>query len=217
MTLHVDSLSIGRSGRRILDGVSFSAEPGDAVVLRGPNGVGKTTLLRCLAGFMPAFAGTATYKDARLDGPDGLQEHVAYGGHADALKSALTIEENLAFWARLYGTDIRKAVDAFALTPVMERMAAQCSQGQKRRAGLARLILTDRPCWLLDEPTAALDTDARGLLADVLTAHRAAGGIVVMATHDPDIAANPTTLVLERAAQAANDPFLAPFLAEGNP
>jgi len=213
MTLTVENLSVGRAGRRLLENLSFEAAPGTAVILRGPNGVGKTTLLRTLAGFLPPMQGTARLEGATLHDRDGLQEHVAYAGHLDSLKAALTLEENLGFWAKLYGTSMEDAAAAFDLTPLLDRPAGLCSAGQKRRAGLARMVLAGRICWLMDEPTVALDAASRARLAEALAEHRRAGGIVVLATHDADIVEDPQTLHLTAATHQSSDPFLADFAA----
>ena len=111
-------------------------------------------------------------------------ERIAYAAHSDGLKSMLTVTENLKFWAQVFGTaDISPAIEAFDLIPLRDRLAGSLSAGQKRRLGLARLMVTGRPVWVLDEPTVSLDTASVALFADAVRAHLAGGGSALMATH----------------------------------
>jgi heme exporter protein A len=174
MTLRVTDLSLARGGIPVLEGLSFALAPGEALVLRGPNGSGKTTLLRCLAGLQPPLAG-------QIDVPP---ESLVYAGHADGIKATLTVTENLTFWAQVYGnTDISPALTAFDLTALADRPAGALSAGQKRRLGLARLLVTGRMIWMLDEPTVSLDASAVAMFADAVRAHLAGGGSALIATH----------------------------------
>lgn len=174
MELNVTNLSVARGGLTVLEGVSFALAPGRALVLRGPNGIGKTTLLRAIAGLQPAVAGT-------ISAP---AEAIAYAAHADGLKSTLTVTENLAFWAAVYGTDkVDAALGTMNLAGLRDRLAANLSAGQKRRLGLARLLVTGRPVWVLDEPTVSLDAASVALFAGVVRAHLAQGGMALIATH----------------------------------
>lgn len=174
MEMVVDNLACQRGGRVTLRGVSFRLLPGRALVLRGPNGIGKTTLLRCLAGLAPPVEGSVT--------PG--QEAIAYASHADGIKATLSVAENLTFWAGLYGSDsITSAIDTFNLATLTERPAGMLSAGQKRRLGLARLLVTGRPIWLLDEPTVSLDAASVALFAGAVRDHLQQGGSAVIATH----------------------------------
>ena len=115
---------------------------------------------------------------------DGAEETIAYAGHADGLKAMLSVRENLEFWAQVFGqTDIAPALIAYDLEPLQNRLAGTLSAGQKRRLGLARLMVTGRPVWVLDEPTVSLDVAAVGLFAAAVTAHLAGGGMALIATH----------------------------------
>jgi len=172
--LRVDDLTLARGGIPVLTGLSLALTPGQALILRGPNGAGKTTLLRSIAGLQPPLSGRIV----------GAEDRVAYAAHADGLKAMLTVTENLAFWARIFGTsDITPALDAFDLHGLADRLAGTLSAGQKRRLGLARLLVTGRPVWVLDEPTVSLDTGAVALFAAALRAHLAQGGAALIATH----------------------------------
>lgn len=172
--LTVHDLAVARGGIAILAGLRFTLAPGAALVLRGPNGIGKTTLLRTVAGLQPPVAG-------RIGLPP---EGPAYAGHADGLKTTLTVAENLAFWARIYGrTAIAPALAAMDLDTLAERPAQNLSAGQKRRLGLARLLVTGRRLWLLDEPTVSLDAASVGLFCAAIRAHLGTGGAALMASH----------------------------------
>jgi len=203
--LSVADLAVARGGVPVLEGVSLSLGAGEALVLRGPNGIGKTTLLRAIAGLQPPLAGRV----------EAAPESRVYAGHADGIKAPLTVEENLRFWARVFGTtDISAALDAFRLRTLATRPAGALSAGQKRRLGLARLLVTGRPVWLLDEPTVSLDADSVALFAAAIRAHLAAGGAALMATHiDLGLAeARIMDVTACRAAPLAVDDFDGAFL-----
>jgi heme exporter protein A len=187
--LAVEHLVVERGARRIVDGLSFAVEAGEALVLVGPNGAGKTTVIRTVAGLIGAAGGRIA-----LEGGDPERELPAqahYIGHLNALKPSLTVEENLRFWAAYLGggpvdgAAIDAALVAFDLEPLAMIPAGYLSAGQKRRACLARLMVTRRPLWLLDEPTVSLDAASVALLAKQVEQHVAAGGLVLAATHIP--------------------------------
>ncbi len=174
MELRLDNLTCARGGVPVLAAVSLAVAAGGALVLRGPNGLGKTTLLRTIAGLQPALAGVVSLPP----------ESLVYAGHADGVKATLTVAENLAFWAAVHGVcDVQPALAAMNLRALADRPAAQLSAGQRRRLGLARLLVTGRAVWLLDEPTVSLDAASVALFAGVVRAHLADGGIAVIATH----------------------------------
>jgi heme exporter protein A len=176
-----------RGGRQVFAGLSFALAPGEVLVLRGPNGSGKSSLLRLLAGFFAPAAGRLAWAGVRVAGD--LAAHRArlhYVGHSDAVKSLLTVRENLAFAAALGGAGaagLERALAGFDLKPLADLPARYLSAGQKRRLALARLLLGSRPLWLLDEPGVGLDAANRMRLEQELAAHRAAGGLAVLAAH----------------------------------
>lgn len=174
MKLEATSLDIARSGRAVLTNLFFEIEAGTCFVIRGPNGIGKTTLLKTLAGLLPWPRGA-------LDIP---QDQIAYSGHLDAVKAQMSVRENLTFWAGIYGTGPVDGIMAqLGLSDLAGRLAGNLSAGQKRRLGLARLLVTERKIWILDEPTSSLDTQNTALFANVISAHCKAGGIAVLSTH----------------------------------
>ena len=188
LALEVRDLTCIRGQRVLFRDLSFSLAAGRALSLQGPNGAGKTSLLRLIAGFLTPVAGTIRL---RMDGEEiaGAEERGKFVGwlaHQDAVKPQLGVREQLAVFARLYGSgrDIGEAMRTFGLMPLAELPGQYLSAGQKRRLALARLQLSARPLWLLDEPLAALDTAGKKLVAETVTAHCASGGIVVAATHE---------------------------------
>lgn len=214
MELIAENLVLSRGGRVILDSISFSVAAGEAMLLTGRNGTGKTTLIRALAGFLAPQSGSVRL--AGLDDGRDLREACHYVGHANANKASLTVIENLRFWQRyLASAPISQTEAADRLLDAMERFeldtladipAGYLSAGQKRRLGLCRLVLAPRPLWLLDEPTVSLDTQSTALLAEVVGEHTRTGGLVVAATHLPLGLANPRELKLGggRGVQQSN-------------
>lgn len=172
--LRVTDLAVSRGGLTILEGVSFALEAGQALILRGDNGSGKTTLLRTIAGLQDPVAGQV----------DCEPDSIAYAAHLDGIKANLTVAENLGFWADVFQSDnLDAALEAFDLKGLLSRAANTLSAGQKRRLGLARLLLTDRPIWVLDEPTVSLDAFTVKTFGQIVQKHLDAGGAALIATH----------------------------------
>jgi heme exporter protein A len=173
-----------RGGREVFHGLSFRLSAGEALLVTGRNGAGKSSLLRVIAGLVRLAAGQLTLEGGKEDCPIGEQAH--YVGHLDALKLSLTVAENLRFWAEFLGPfsgDVRSALEAVDLASLSDLPAAYLSAGQRRRLSIARLVAVPRAIWLLDEPTSALDATARIRLAELMGRHLASGGMIVAATH----------------------------------
>ncbi len=180
LRLAARDLAAERGGRPVFAALSFELAAGQMMAVTGPNGSGKSTLLRMIAGLLKPAAGTLAVEPA-----DGAETVLHYVGHLNALKSGMTVEENLRFWARLWGNPGRvdDALDALGLMPLAHLPVAVLSAGQRRRAALARLLAVRRPMWLLDEPATALDRAGEAQLGRLLSDHLTAGGLAIVATH----------------------------------
>src|ERR1051326_5614761 len=183
------NLTCERGGRRIFRDISFAAATGQVLTLEGPNGAGKSSALRILAGFLPQAAGdirmqmTAGYAVTDAEERGRL---VGWIGHTDGVKAQLSVLENARFFAALYGAriDVIEVLNHVGLKRLIDLPAQYLSAGQRKRLGLARLILSNRPLWLLDEPLSSLDAAGRRLAAELIGEHCDDGGIVIVATHE---------------------------------
>jgi heme exporter protein A len=175
-----------RGGREVFSHLDFAAAAGEALAVTGPNGAGKTSLLRMIAGLLTPSAGSI-----ELEGGEAeltLPEQAHYLGHRDALKPALSVAENLAFWRDFFGGepgDAAQSLAAMGLDHTNHLPAAYLSAGQRRRLSLARLLTVKRAIWLLDEPASALDSAGQSLFAGLMRDHLARGGLIIAATHGP--------------------------------
>jgi heme exporter protein A len=186
MQLKADNLVCSRGGREVFAGLNFSLSGGEALVVTGRNGAGKSSLLRMIAGLVHIAGGRLELDGGEADASIGEQSH--YVGHQDSVKPSLTVGENLKFWARYLGaieSTIDSALQAVELAPLADLPAAYLSAGQRRRLSIARLVAVPRPLWLLDEPTSALDVPSQNRLADLMRSHLAGGGMIVAAAHGP--------------------------------
>jgi heme exporter protein A len=183
-----------RGGREVFSGLDFEASSGEALAVTGPNGSGKTSLLRLIAGLLAVAGGSID-----LDGGETeltLPEQAHYLGHRDALKPALSVSENLWFWRDFLGgalsdakeglkQNLKQSLAAVGLDHAIDLPAAYLSAGQRRRLSIARLLVVRRPLWLLDEPTNALDAAGQSMFAGLMDDHLAHGGLIIAATHAP--------------------------------
>ena len=178
----VEALSLSRGGRVLFEELSFAAASGAYVEVQGSNGSGKTSLLRAIAGLLRPSAG-----EIAIEGADEPSLALHYVGHANALKREASVREHLHYWAGLFGGSPSEdfVAQMLDLARVMALPVRVLSQGQARRLALARLIVAPRPVWLLDEPAAALDDAGKAVLNELIASHRASGGIVLAAVHEP--------------------------------
>ena len=187
MQLRGENLACERGGRTVFEGLNFSLSGGEALVVTGRNGAGKSSLLRMLAGLLRIAGGRLELTGGTPEATLGEQAH--YLGHQDAVKPSLSVSENLEFWASFLGAarrpPIEPALEAVELGALADLPAAYLSAGQRRRLSIARLVAVPRPVWLLDEPTSALDAPSQGRLAELMRGHLAGGGMIVAAAHGP--------------------------------
>ena len=211
MRLTALDLHCHRGGRDVFAGVGFSVGAGEALTVTGRNGAGKSSLLRAVAGLLRLVRGKLS-----LDGGDpelSIAEQAHYLGHQDALKPALSVEENLRFWTAFLDAPtagIGEALETVGLATLAGLPAAYLSAGQRRRLSIARLVAVKRPLWLLDEPTSTLDAAAQIRLTDLMTAHLGAGGLILAATHGPLGLGGARELRLDHGAAASAGAVTAP-------
>ena len=196
-----EKLTCIRGERVIFTNLNFSINEGEVLYLKGPNGSGKSTLLRLMAGLLPPTSGALTWNNKDINDDEGLfRSLIHYVGHQDAIKTGLTVEENLHFWAEMNsymkeaGT-VQKALTEFSLDNLSTLPARFLSAGQRKRLNLARLSATSAPLWLLDEPSNSLDSDSVKILSRAISEHQQKGGMVAIATHEKlDINSNTLNL-----------------------
>jgi len=185
MRLEGSGLACVRGGREVFSGLGFALSGGEALLVTGRNGSGKSSLLRILAGLIRLAGGELALADGDPD--KTIPEQTHYLGHQDALKPSLTVAENLAFWASYLGgaEPPEPALAAVGLAALADLPAGYLSAGQRRRLSIARLVAVPRPLWLLDEPTSALDREAQDALKGLMQRHLSGGGLIVAAAHGP--------------------------------
>jgi len=182
------ALTCFRGERFVFEALDFAVESGGALVLTGPNGSGKSSLIRIMATLLAAVDGHMAWNGEPIaEDPENHHARLHYVAYQDAIKPVMTVRENLAFWAGLKGPQdrVETALEAVGIRRLADTPAQFLSSGQRRRLSLARLVASEAELWLLDEPTVGLDRDAIGLLEGLVAAHRADGGLAVLATHQP--------------------------------
>ncbi len=189
MKLIASNIAVIRGEDLILQDVSFNVSAGEALIIRGENGSGKSTLLRAIAGLLPLEVGSFSIEDP-TNGFGGTThtDLCHYLGHENAMKPAMSVGENLVFWQEFAGQphlDIDEAMDMVGLDGLQDVPFAHLSTGQRRRISIARLLISYRPIWLLDEPTAGLDAASEKQFSELMKAHLEDDGIILAATHIP--------------------------------
>jgi heme exporter protein A len=175
-----------RGGREVFSELGFEVSSGEALAVTGPNGSGKTSLLRLIAGLLAIAGGSVDLEGGEAELT--LPEQAHYLGHRDALKPALSVLENLSFWRDFLGgeaADAGESLAAVGLNHAIHLPAAYLSAGQRRRLSIARLLVVRRPIWLLDEPASTLDAAGQSMFENLMTGHLAGGGVIIAATHTP--------------------------------
>lgn len=187
LKLEVEELAGDRGDERVFSAVAFTLTEGEALLVTGPNGSGKSTLLRVLAGLLPKAQGVIRLSGGGEEWPD-LAAACHYLGHRNGLKDAASVEENLLFWQNYCGRphlEPWEALDMVGLAEIGHLPFAYLSTGQRRRVAIARMLVSYRPVWLLDEPTAGLDRASERQFSELMKAHLEDGGMIVAATHLP--------------------------------
>lgn len=191
-SLTATNLTCLRGGRVVFRDLGFAVAAGQALTLEGANGAGKSSLLRMIVGFIAPAAGTLILQtgDEAIADAEDRGKHTGWLGHLDAAKPQMTVRETLAFFAAFYAvattdTVIMATLETVGLARLADLSCQYLSAGQKKRLALARLQITQRPLWLMDEPLAALDSDGKTLVGNLIAAHCTSGGIAIVATHDP--------------------------------
>ena len=207
MNFVAKDICVDRGARRIVEGVGFDLSNGEALVVTGENGSGKSTLLRALAGLLPLAGGSLNF-DLLEEGagdPFVIREQIHYLGHQNAMKAGLSVRENLAFWqgfsnegGGLDGMDVEEALDFVELPHTIDLPFGYLSTGMKRRVSIAKLLICEKPIWIVDEPTAGLDAKSSRMFTGLAQDHCANGGILIAATHLPLGISNAKTLEVER-------------------
>ncbi len=215
-TLEGRDLACTRAGRRVFTALEFTLSEGGALILRGANGSGKSSLLRILAGLLAPAAGELRWNETSVEeDPETFQNNICYIGHGNAIKPVLSVQENLSFWAKLYPPKsaeedlealLARALECFSLTTLRDVPGRQLSSGQSRRLALARLITSPAAIWLLDEPSVGLDDVSLKRLESAIAEHRASGGLVIAATHTPLDISGAELLLLEDFTAPLPDP-----------
>ena len=187
MRLVAENLGGERGGETVFSGIHFAVAQGQSLIVTGPNGSGKSTLLRVVAGLLPVAQGRVSIEDGGEDFPT-VASACHYLGHLNAMKTALSVTENLRFWRDFCGaglSSVEAALETVGLGGIGHLPFGYLSTGQRRRAAIAKLLVSHRPLWLLDEPTAGLDKASEARFGALMSKHCGEGGMIVAATHLP--------------------------------
>lgn len=185
ISLKVEKLGCSRGETIIFRYVDFSLQSGESLIVRGENGVGKSTLLRVIAGLLPNDMGTVSLNSKEFE---DVCTACHYFGHQNAMKTVLTVHDNLEFWRGIYGGNGLCSVEALervGLAHTLHLPFGYLSAGQKRRVAFLKLLVSKRPIWLLDEPTTAMDKNSDKIIGAIMSEHLDSGGIIIAATHQP--------------------------------
>ncbi|WOI53407.1 heme ABC exporter ATP-binding protein CcmA [Parvularcula sp. LCG005] len=204
LSIVVEELDVMRGDRQVAAGITFRLQPGDALILRGDNGSGKTSVLRAIAGFSAPAHGQIRFlfDGEEADAADIRAHQIHWFGVDDALADRLTVAETVSFWSRFYGHAASDVLDRVGLADRATSPAGALSTGQRRRLALTRLLLAPRSLWLMDEPLTGLDEAGKSLVHRIIAHHRADGGIVLMASHDDGLPGAPVLRLLPAAVRA---------------
>ena len=186
--LEIKKINFARSGRQILENISFSIFSGELLVVTGPNGSGKTTLLRLISGLLQLNEGSISLDNQVINNSQNLLSHgrIHYLGHSNCLKNSLTVRENLKLWNLLLFRKVDipfEILKKFSFDSLTNVTVGMLSDGQKRRLALLKLFLSKRKIWLLDEPLRGLDSQASDIFLSEIEKHQKLGGIVIYTTH----------------------------------
>ncbi|MGB7287781.1 MAG: heme ABC exporter ATP-binding protein CcmA [Salaquimonas sp.] len=219
MKFEANTIAVDRGDRRIVQEVSFSLTNGEVLVVTGENGSGKSTLLRALAGLLPLAEGRLHF-DFLAEGADDpmmIRENIHYLGHQNAMKPSLSVRENLNFWqdfttkpqqaVSVEGMSTEEALDFVDLPQTIDLPFGYLSTGMKRRVSIAKLLIREKPIWIVDEPTAGLDANSSEMFSGLARDHCANGGILIAATHLPLGIENAKTLHIKRLEGQGVDDF----------
>ena len=185
ISISINSLSCAVDGKVVLDNINFSLTSGQSITITGPNGVGKTLLLHVILGFKSSFKGKILINEVDLsEDPADRQEQIGYYGHRASLQAGLTPLEIIRYWKAYYDSDA-VASDLVKIWDLPNNAVENCSEGQRKRIGLARLSMMQRNIWLLDEPTTNLDIEGKEKFLELHALHLKSGGLSVITTHEP--------------------------------
>ena len=185
ISISINSLSCAVDGKVVLDNITFSLTSGQSITITGPNGVGKTLLLHVILGFKSSFKGRILINEVDLsEDPSDRQEQIGYYGHRASLQAGLTPLEIIRYWKTFYDSDA-VASDLVKIWDLPNDVVENCSEGQRKRIGLARLSMMQRNIWLLDEPTTNLDIEGKEKFSELLALHLKSGGLSIITTHEP--------------------------------